>query len=109
MTQIQPPEYVPLQPSPDQPTPFYQPPPTNGVATASMVLGISSIPLALCCSFAGIACGIVGIVLAVQAKKKVRLGAAGAGAAKTGLICSIIGLALSAVSFAAGILMQFVN
>lgn len=64
----------------------------HGYAVASLVLGIVSVVLS-CCTWVGIACGIVGLVLAIVAKK--------AGneetICKAGLILSIVGLALAVI------------
>lgn len=64
------------------------------MAVASLVLGIISIVLAIFGSgfqWVGILLGVVGIVLGVQGKKEIGQ----EGVAKAGLICSIIGVALS--------------
>lgn len=56
--------------------PQYQPPvapeqkPSNGLAIASLVLGILSIIMVFVYAWVGIICAIVGIVLAVVAKKQ---------------------------------------
>jgi len=66
----------------------------RGLAIASLVLGIISIVLAFIMPlFVGFVCGIVGIVLAVQARKKEKTGMATAG-----LVCSIIGTIFGAIS-----------
>lgn len=71
--------------------------PTNGLAIASLVLGIASI-LLNCWSkgtLIALIAGIVGIVLSVMAKKKI--GPSGMG--KAGLICSIIGIVFAVIIF----------
>ena len=64
----------------------------HGFAVASLVLGIISIVLS-CCTWAGLICGIVGLILAIIAKR--------AGNEETictaGLILCVIGLALSII------------
>lgn len=73
--------------------PYSQPQPGNGLAIASLILGICSIPLALFFSIGGIVCGIIGLILAIMAKNRGNL----SGMRTGGLICSIIGLVLSIV------------
>ena len=66
-------------------SPQYQPPvapeqkPSNGLAIASLVLGILSIIMVFVYAWVGIICAIVGIVLAVVAKKQNPSGLATAG------------------------------
>ena len=75
--------------------PQYQPPvapeqkPSNGLAIASLVLGILSIIMVFVYAWVGIICAIVGIVLAVVAKKQNP-----SGLATAGLVLSIIALAM---------------
>ena len=69
--------------------------PGNGLAIASLVLGICSIPLAFFFSIGGIVCGIIGLVLASMAKKRGNF----SGMRTGGLICSIIGLVVSIAFF----------
>lgn len=66
--------------------------PKHGYAVASLVLGICSIVFS-CCTYVGIIVGIVGLVLAILARK------AGneESICKAGLICSIVGLSLSII------------
>ena len=64
----------------------------HGYAVASLVLGIVSVVLC-CCTWVGIICGIVGLVLAVVAKKAGNTESI----CKAGLILSIIGIVLSVV------------
>ena len=74
-----------------QPSSSNQP---QGMAIASMVLGIVSVVL-LCVPYIGIPAAIVGLILGIMARKKVAAGqAAGKGMATTGMILSIIALAL---------------
>ena len=75
------------------------PSPTNGMAVASLVLGIASL---LACfagvgAIVGLVLGIVGLVLAINAKKK--MPTVQSGLATAGMVCSIIGLVISGVVF----------
>lgn len=63
-------------------------PPTNGLAIASLILGIIAIP-ASCCYGAGIIFGIIAIVLGVVSKRQ---GESMSGMAIAGIICSVIGI-----------------
>lgn len=67
----------------------------NGMATASLILGICSIVL-FWLSFIGIVCGVLAIIFAVVAKNKIKANpnTTGAGSAKAGLITGIIGIAI---------------
>ena len=78
----------------------YGPPPTNGKAVASMVLGIISLVFAWFGYFAilAIAMSIVGIILGIGARKDVVQGQS-TGMATAGVVCSIIALALSTIVF----------
>ncbi len=70
---------------------------SNGLAIASLVLGIVSIVFSFIALYwIGIIVGIVGIVLGVMAKKKNP-----SGMATAGLVLSIIGTALCALVFIA--------
>jgi heme/copper-type cytochrome/quinol oxidase subunit 2 len=73
-------------------------PKSNGMATASLVLGIISVVLCFIW-FIGIITGILAIILAVVAKKKIKQDAnlGGNGAATGGLITGIIGTLISAI------------
>jgi hypothetical protein len=65
------------------------------MSVASMVLGIISLVL-FCLWYISMPCGIIGLVLGLVAKGRVQRGEAGGGAmAKTGVVCSIIALALA--------------
>lgn len=84
--------------NPYPPKPVYtvaQPKPANGMAIASLVLGILSV---LCCCLwflgGGIIPGLVGLILAIICFSKGNKG----GVAVAGLVLSIIGLVLSVVS-----------
>lgn len=96
-------QYQPPQPQQQyyQPAPQYQqqpmgyypqpmPVPGKGMAIASLVLGICSIVYLFFL-------GIIGIVLAVMAKKKMLAAGYPTGLATAGLVLSIIGTALGAI------------
>ncbi len=71
----------------------------NGMATASLVLGIISIPTAFM-GWIGIICGILAIIFAIVAKNKIKANSDLAhtnGAATGGLITGIIGMAIAIV------------
>ena len=70
----------------------------NGMATASLVLGIVSIVLCWIW-FIGIIAGILAIVLAVVSKKKIKANPnmGGSGAATGGLVTGIIGTLIALV------------
>ncbi len=84
----------PQQPNPYQQQGYYQQPvarPNNGNAIAGMVLGIVS--CVFCWTwYIGIPAGVVGLVLSILSKKH-----GPNKMATAGLICSIIGLGISAV------------
>lgn len=71
----------------------------NGIALAGMILGIISVATCWiwCFPWTATICGIMGLILSVLGKKKALETGVGAGQAKAGLICSIIGLAISVV------------
>lgn len=89
------------------PPPYTPPtgtPPGQGMATASLVLGIISLVLGVwfgLFSFIFIVLSIVGIVLAVTAKKRNAEAGYPPGVATAGLVLNIIALALAALSFIA--------
>ena len=68
--------------------------PGKGMAIASLVLGIVSILFSYTL-FIGLACGVVGLVLAILAKKKGFVG----GMVTAGLVLSIIGTSFSGIYF----------
>ncbi len=71
---------------------YNPPPPSAGLAIASMVLGIIS--LFVCLSWLAAICGILAIIFGIIARNKVRDGTgSGEGMAKAGLIMGCIGLA----------------
>lgn len=71
----------------------------HGYAVASLVLGILSIVFC-CCWYLGLILGVVGLVLAIVAKKNGN----DEGICKAGLVLSIIGVAISAVFMILGII-----
>ena len=83
--------------------PYSQPQPGNGLAIASLILGICSIPLAFFFSIGGIVCGIIGLILAIMAKNRGNL----SGMRTGGLICSIIGLVISIILLIISIIAVF--
>ena len=96
-------QYPPTGPTPGGPMPSgptsYQAPPgaqaSQGMAIGSLICGIASI-VVFCIWWLSIPLGIVAVVLAVMAKGKIARGeAGGAGLAKAGMICGIIGAVLS--------------
>ena len=69
---------------------------TNGMAIASMVLGIVSIPLSCCC-YIGVIPGILAIVFGVLSRKEIQKSLGnqkGDGMALAGLILGAVGLLL---------------
>jgi hypothetical protein len=72
--------------------------PPVGMSIASMVLGICSLPTVLCIYswVISVPCAIVGLILGLIARGKIRTGeASGAGMATTGIVCSIVSLSLA--------------
>lgn len=65
-------------------------PEKNGMALASLVMGILSL-ICCCCGYAGIGFGALGIIFALLSRKEEPM----CGQAKTGLILSIIGLSIT--------------
>ena len=75
-------------------------PKSNGMATASLVLGIVSIALGwILGGILGIITGILAIILAVVAKKKIKADPSmgGKGSATGGMVTGIIGLVLYSI------------
>ncbi len=74
---------------------YNEPPKSNGLAIASLVLGIISIPMA-CCYGAGLVFGIIALILGLVSKPKTGPGAGRLpGMAIGGIICGIIGALMS--------------
>ena len=89
----------PVQPAPVQPAPTL-PAGTkgNGMATAGMILGIVCVATSWiwCFAWLSLGCGVVGLILSIIGRKKAQeLGGIGAGKAKFGLICSVVGIAIT--------------
>jgi len=78
----------------------------KSLAVTGMILGICAIVicwLPFVGPFLGLACGVVGLILSLKAKNKAKadnLGETwdGKGMAMAGLVCSIIGMAVSAIA-----------
>ena len=70
--------------------------PNNPLAIAALVLGIVSVVFSFVYVWIGLVAGIVGIVLAVRSRKN----PVQKGLGTAGLVCSIIGTALSGVLLA---------
>ena len=81
------------QQPPMPPQPPLQPRPSNGMAIASMVLGIVSLVF----PFLGIATAVVGLILGALAMKTLKASGAPTGMAVAGIVCSIIALAISII------------
>ena len=61
----------------------------------ALVFGICAVVITCCCTYLGIACGVVGIIMAIMVKnEKGKM----TGMAVAGLICSIVGIAFAIVS-----------
>ena len=99
-----PPVYPPYPYSYPPVYPPYYRLPVNGKATAALILGIISLVFAWLgpLSAVGILCSVVGIVLGNIARREL-MGGLGRGPATAGLVCSIIGLALSVLMLAGSI------
>jgi len=95
----EPPGPVPTAPYAAGPGGYYGPEGrTSGMATASLVLGIISIPTCIAYGIPSLVCGILGVVFAGSAVKSVypdKLAPSSAGLAKAGRICGWVGIALS--------------
>lgn len=87
----------PMVPPPPPPgMPSLEQKPGNGLAVASLVLGIVSLGL-FCVWYVALPCAVLAIIFGKVAGNRARAGASGAGMAKAGLICGIIALALAIV------------
>jgi hypothetical protein len=75
--------------------------PASGRATASLVLGILSIPAAILIAIVGIALGVIGLVLGFTARTDMRRAAAGSGKVTAGIVLSSIGIVLGILNIAA--------
>ncbi len=72
-------------------------PETDKRAKNAKIIGIIGIVCGLCCTYAGLALGIVGLVKALGLEKMPELSSEAQGNVKTAKICSIIAIAMSAV------------
>lgn len=73
---------------------------TNGFEIAALVLGIVSIPLACYHATLGLIAAIVGIIMAVKAKR-----CGGSAMATAGLVCAIIGCVFGGLNLLGGLLL----
>ena len=74
---------------------------SSGKAVASLVLGIVSIPMCLCCGLIGLITGPLAIIFGKQTQNDINAGTASptaGGMARAGIICGIIGTILSAIA-----------
>ena len=88
----------------------YRPDRTSGLAVASMILGIVSIPTCVIEGIPSLVCGILAVVFASKAEKQIRKGQAAAssrGMAKAGFVCGWIGISLSIVVWFVAFLIGF--
>lgn len=72
-----------------------QPQGSKGMSVAAMVLGIVAIVGACCCTYVGIICGIIAVVLGIISKKQQREGAQ---MALAGIICGAVGFAIGLIT-----------
>jgi hypothetical protein len=75
-------------------------PPTDGMAVASLVLGIVSIPGICCYGIVGLAAGITAIILGRMSIRKIRASGGllgGNGLAQAGWICGAVGAVLGLI------------
>ncbi len=75
--------------------------PKKSFAIAGMILGIASVALGYESWYLGVAAGIVGLILSLQAKKSYEALGQKNGMATAGFILSIVGLGLSALGLVA--------
>jgi hypothetical protein len=83
-------------------TPNYQQPNNLPNATASLVLGIIAIVGAFCYGIVGVACGIIGLILANKDRKLYQsapefYSPSSFSTSNAGRVCSIIGLILGSI------------
>lgn len=75
-----------------------------------MILGIVSIFGALCCPLLGIGLGIAGIVMGVNAGRRIAaLNLSGAGQARAALICGVVGIVVGAMNAVLGAAIRLSN
>lgn len=75
--------------------------PASGRATASLVLGILSIPAAILIAILGIALGVIGLVLGFTARGDMGRAGVSMGKATAGIVLSAIGIVLGILNIAA--------
>lgn len=73
-----------------------RPRPGNGLAVASLVLGIISIPFMCVTVFIAAPCGLLAIIFGAAGRSRARAGASGGGMALAGLVCGTITVCLYA-------------
>lgn len=73
---------------------------TNGFEITALVLGIVSIPLSCLHATLGLIAAIVGIVMAVKARRS-----GGTAMATAGLICAIVGCVFGGLNLLGGLLL----
>ncbi len=93
-----------MPPGYPQPTPGYggyiAAPPTDGMAIASLVLGIVSFPGICCYGVVGVAAGVTAVILGRMSLSKITASGGmlgGRGLAQAGWICGLIGAILGAI------------
>lgn len=92
-----------VQPGYAQPPAYPPRPPTSGMAVASLVLGIVSIPTCGLYGIPSLVCGILAVVFAGKARAQIDSGQAAPsseGMAKAGKICGWVGIGLSIAMWA---------
>lgn len=85
---------TPGTPEPQQMSAPQQPSGSNGLAIAGMVLGIVALVL-FCVWYISLPAAVVGLILSVMARKKAKETGVGGGMAMTGLVLSVIALAIA--------------
>jgi Zn-finger nucleic acid-binding protein len=76
----------------------------TGMATASLVLGILSLPLAFCCGLLSLPISVLGIIFGVLGMKT-----EGRGMAMTGLVLSGLGIVMSIIMMVVGLAFNLAN
>ena len=85
--------------------------PSNGLAIGGLVVGILSIPGACCC-YSSIPLGIAAIIMSIIAMNKAKMSPethGGRGMAIGGLVCGIIGIAMTVLAFILGMGMSMMQ
>jgi hypothetical protein len=86
-------------------------PPSNGLATGAMILGVLALPGACCC-YSSLPLGLAAIVMGVIAVNKAKTSPITHGGrvmAQAGIICGAVGLALTIAIILMGVGMQLAN